>query len=62
MKRSTAGIILFSIIALLLYAYGVKFFDAVWSFPSNRPVPLIVILLVGSGIFITVKLGFPQIR
>ncbi len=62
MKRSTAGIILFSIIALLLYAYGQKFFDAVWSFPANRPVPLMVILLVGSGIFITVKLGFPQIR
>jgi AGCS family alanine or glycine:cation symporter len=62
MKRSTAGIILFSIIALLLYSYGGEFFDVVWSFPSNRPVPLMVILLVGSGIFITVKLGFPQIR
>jgi AGCS family alanine or glycine:cation symporter len=62
MKRSTAGIILFSIIALLLYSYGGEFFDIVWSFPSNRPVPLMVILLVGSGIFITVKLGFPQIR
>ncbi|MCJ7801709.1 MAG: alanine:cation symporter family protein, partial [Candidatus Marinimicrobia bacterium] len=62
MKRSTAGIILFSIIALLLYAYGGNFFDAVWSFPANRPVPLMVILLVGSGIFMSVKLGFPQIR
>ncbi|MFC1784656.1 alanine/glycine:cation symporter family protein [Candidatus Neomarinimicrobiota bacterium] len=62
MKRSTVGIILFSIIALLLYSYGGEFFDAVWSFPSNRPVPLMVLLLVGSGIFVTVKLGFPQIR
>jgi AGCS family alanine or glycine:cation symporter len=62
MKRSTSGIILFSIIVLLLYAFGGKFFDAVWSFPANRPVPLMVILLVGSGIFMTVKLGFPQIR
>ena len=62
MKRSTAGIIVFSIIAFLLYAYGGEFFDAVWSFPSQRGVPLMVIILVGTGIFITVKLGFPQIR
>jgi len=62
MKRSTLGIIVFSIIAFLLYAYGGEFFDAVWSFPSKRAVPLMVIILVGTGVFITVKLGFPQIR
>lgn len=62
MKRSTAGIIVFSIIAFLLYAYGGEFFDAVWSFPAKRPIPLMVIILVGTGVFITVKLGFPQIR
>lgn len=62
MKRSTAGIIAFSIIAFLLYAYGGELFDAVWSFPAKRPIPLMVIILVGTGVFITVKLGFPQIR
>ncbi len=62
MKRSTAGIIVFSIIGFLLYAYGGELFDAVWSFPEKRAVPLMVILLVGTGVFITVKLGFPQLR
>ncbi len=62
MKRSTAGIIVFSIIAFLLYSYGGELFDAVWSFPSKRPIPLMVIILVGTGVFVTIKLGFPQIR
>jgi AGCS family alanine or glycine:cation symporter len=62
MKRSTAGFIAFGIILFVLYAFGVEFFEAVWSFPARRAVPLMVIALVGTGIFITVKLGFPQIR
>ncbi|MEE8340984.1 MAG: sodium:alanine symporter family protein [Candidatus Neomarinimicrobiota bacterium] len=62
MKRSTAGIIVFSIIIFLLYAYGAELFGAVWSFPAKRPIPLMVIILVGTGVFITIKLGFPQIR
>jgi len=62
MNRSTIGILVFSIIVLLLYAYGGEFFDAVWSYPSKRAVPLMVIILVGTGIFITIKLGFPQLR
>jgi AGCS family alanine or glycine:cation symporter len=62
MKRSTAGIIGFTIIGFLLYSYGTDLFEAVWSFPGKRAVPLMVILLVGTGIFITIKLGFPQLR
>jgi len=62
MKRSTAGIIAFSLIALFLYAFGVDFFDAIWSFPSQRAVPFMVLALVGSGVYISVYLGFPQIK
>ncbi|MEE9189623.1 MAG: sodium:alanine symporter family protein [Candidatus Neomarinimicrobiota bacterium] len=62
MKRSIAGIIGFSIILFLIYAYGMEFFDAVWTFPSKRAVPLMVLTLVGTGIFTTIKLGWPQIR
>ncbi|MCF7809116.1 MAG: alanine:cation symporter family protein [Candidatus Marinimicrobia bacterium] len=62
MSRSKAGIIAFSLIALFLYAFGVDFFDAIWSFPSQRAIPFMVLALVGSGIFITVYLGFPQIK
>ena len=62
MKRSTAGIIGFSLIGFLLYSYGTDLFEAVWSFPGKRAVPLMVIMLVGTGIFITIKLGFPQLR
>jgi len=62
MNRSTIGILVFSIIGLLLYAYGGEFFNAVWSYPAKQAVPLMVIILVGTGIFITVKLGFPQLR
>ncbi len=42
--------------------FGLSFFESVWSFPSQRAVPLMVLVLVGTGIYITVKLGFPQIR
>lgn len=62
MKRSTAGILAFSLIALFLYAFGVDFFDAIWSFPSQRAVPFMVLALVGSGVFVSVYLGFPQIK
>ena len=62
MKRSVAGIIGFSIILFLIYAYGMELFDAVWTFPSKRAVPLMIVMLVGTGIFTTIKLGLPQIR
>lgn len=61
MKRTTAGIIAFSIIAILLYAFGVDFFEAIWTFPSKRAIPFMVIALVGTGIFVTIKLRWPQI-
>ncbi len=62
MKRSTAGILAFSLIALFLLLFGVDFFDAIWSFPSQSAVPFMVIALVGTGIYISVYLGFPQIK
>ena len=62
MKRSTAGILAFATIGFFLYAFGVDFFDAIWSFPSQRSVPFMVLALVGSGIFVTIYLGFPQIK
>jgi AGCS family alanine or glycine:cation symporter len=32
----------------------------VWSFPEEMPI--LVVLLVGTGVFITIKLGFPQLK
>ena len=32
----------------------------VWSFPEE--LPILVVLLVGTGVFITIKLGFPQLK
>jgi len=76
MKKSTAGIIAFAIIIVVLIVGGVAFFDSVWSFPGNFEffktfpseelplgiIPLMIIVLVGTGIFVTIKLALPQIR
>ncbi len=76
MKKSTAGIISFSIIIILLVIGGVAFFESVWSFPGNfdffksfpnedlplGSIPFMVIVLVGTGVFVTIKLAVPQIR
>ena len=62
MDRKTAGLIAFSVISLLLYNFGVGFFEAVWSFPTKRAIPLMVLALVGTGVYTTFKLGFPQIK
>lgn len=76
MKRSTAGIITYSLIILIVILWGREFFEAIWSFPGNfdfisdfpskdlplGSIPLMVIVLVGTGIFVTLRLGFPQIR
>jgi len=62
MKRSTAGFIAFGAILFILYVFGIEFFEAVWSFPSRRAIPLMVLALIGTGIFISIKLHFPQIR
>ena len=62
MERKTAGYIAFGTIFFLLYIFGFNFFDSIWSFPSQRSVPLMVLALVGSGIYVTVRLGFPQLK
>ncbi|HJL62760.1 MAG TPA: hypothetical protein QF484_06680 [Candidatus Marinimicrobia bacterium] len=62
MNRSIAGIISFAIILTLLVLFGTEFFEGVWSFPSFSPIPLMIIALVGTGIYSTIRLGFPQLR
>lgn len=76
MKKSTAGIISLSIIFLILIFGGVPFFETVWSFPGNfesiknfpskevpiGSIPFMLLLLLGTGVFITFKLFIPQIR
>ena len=62
MDNKKAGIITFAGISFVLYAYGIEAFEAVWSFPSKRSVPIMVLALVGTGVFTTIKLGFPQLR
>lgn len=76
MKRSTAGLIAYGVILTILLVFGISFYDAIWSFPGNFEViknfpskdlplgviPLMVVALVGTGVFATVKLGFPQLR
>ena len=62
MDRKTAGFISFGIIIFIIYAFGIHTFEAIWSFPSQRAVPLMVLALVGTGIYATLQLGFPQIK
>ena len=62
MNKKTRGLGYFGIIGLTLYAFGVSFFEAIWSFPSFSLVPLMVVALLGTGIFTTFYLGFPQIK
>ena len=62
MDRRQSGFIFFALIIFILYSFGVELFEKVWSFPSIRKVPLMVIALVGTGVFATVRLGFPQIK
>ena len=40
----------------------VDLFESVWSFPIFSPVPLMIIALLGTGIYTTINLNFPQIR
>ncbi|MFQ6605313.1 MAG: alanine/glycine:cation symporter family protein [Fidelibacterota bacterium] len=76
MKKAMAGITAFVMILLVLIIWGIEPFEAVWSFPGNfdwfrnlpsedlplGAIPLMIIVLVGTGIFTTIKLGFPQLR
>ncbi len=62
MDRRKAGFVSFGIIVFIMYSFGIGIFEAVWSFPSQRAVPLMVIALVGTGIYATIRLGFPQIK
>ena len=62
MNKKTNAILFFGVIGLLLLLFGVEFFEGIWSFPSFSLVPLMVIALLGTGIYTTIILGFPQIK
>ena len=76
MSRKYGAIFVFSIILLILLIWGVQFYESIWAFPGNfdiiksfpsedlplGSIPFMVIMLVGTGIFVTIKLGFPQIK
>ncbi len=76
MKRSQLSIVFFILIFVIIIFAGFSVFDIVWSFPGNidfiknfpfpdiplGSIPFMVAALVGTGIFMTLKLGFPQLR
>lgn len=74
MSKTRLSAIIFSIIGIVLATQGVHFYDSAWSFPGNlfsdsfktsfplSSVPFMVIALLGTGIYMTFKLGFPQLR
>tara|TARA_B100001758_G_scaffold48917_1_gene39514 strand:- start:2512 stop:4065 length:1554 start_codon:yes stop_codon:yes gene_type:complete len=61
-SKKTGAIIFFGAVIILLSVFGVSFFEAIWSFPRFSLVPLMVVALLGTGIFTTINLGFPQIK
>ncbi len=75
MSKNLYTLLVFSIIGILLLmpGYGVHFFEQIWSFPGNLfsdnfkqsfplvTIPLMVISLLGTGMYMTFKLGFPQL-
>tara|TARA_B100001778_G_scaffold248475_1_gene208735 strand:- start:1362 stop:2915 length:1554 start_codon:yes stop_codon:yes gene_type:complete len=61
-SKKTGAIVFFGAVIVLLSVFGVSFFEAIWSFPRFSLVPLMVVALLGTGIFTTINLGFPQIK
>lgn len=61
-SKKTGAIVFFGAVLVLLSVFGVSFFEAIWSFPRFSLVPLMVVALLGTGIFTTINLGFPQIK
>ena len=67
MSRRNWGFMAFFVIGIALLIFGPDLFNAVWTFPSNFEIfqafpPLLVIVLLGTGIFVTLYLFFPQLR
>ena len=61
-SKKTGAIIFFGTVVILLSVFGVSFFESIWSFPRFSLIPLMVVALLGTGIYTTINLGFPQIR
>ena len=74
MSKQRYALIVFGIIGILLLTVGHEFFEKIWQFPKNlfsdnllnsfpiAQIPLMVIALLGTGIYMTFKLGFPQLK
>ena len=74
MSKRRYGLIAFGIIGILLLTVGHEFFEKIWKFPKNlfsenlldsfplTQIPLMVVALLGTGIYMTFKLGFPQLK
>jgi alanine or glycine:cation symporter, AGCS family len=74
MSKIRLSAIIFSIIGIVLVTQGVHFYDSAWAFPGNlfsddfkasfplSSIPLMVVALLGTGIYMTFKLGFPQLK
>ena len=74
MSKRRYGLIVFGIIGILLLTVGHEFFEKIWKFPKNlfsenllnsfplTQIPLMVVALLGTGIYMTFKLGFPQLK
>ncbi|MEL1228613.1 MAG: sodium:alanine symporter family protein [Candidatus Neomarinimicrobiota bacterium] len=62
MSKKNGALIFYGFVFLILLIFGVDLFDKVWSFPSFSPVPLLIVALLGAGIYTTIKLKFPQLR
>ena len=61
-NKKSGALIFFAFVFGLLAIFGVDLFESVWSFPIFSPVPLMIIALLGTGIYTTINLNFPQIR
>jgi len=61
-NKKSGALVFFAFVFGLLAVFGVDLFESVWSFPIFSPVPLMIIALLGTGIYTTINLNFPQIR
>ncbi len=71
LNKPIRSIIIIAVIGILLLVDGVEFFEKVWVFPGNFEffgrylpgrVPLMVYALLGTGIYMAIRLGFIQLR
>ncbi|MFC1543000.1 alanine/glycine:cation symporter family protein [Candidatus Neomarinimicrobiota bacterium] len=71
MNTAVRSLVVIGIIIIFLLIGGVEFFAKIWEFPGNFEffnrhlagrIPLMVYALLGTGIFMAIRLGFIQVR